>query len=199
MLEGYCADGDCSCAWLDELFCEYVDGTMDPVVREVFEEYLADNPAMAAHAEQLRTARALLGSFGCRAQLAYGVQARVRRRIAHEILQSQPSLPLAPTLTFRTVAGLASATVLLLLAGMFAGTLISAELDETVAEVQTETATEQPVSRHAAMTPLASEAPRHARLDRASLFIQPTVLHTVPEVLPVSASLVSPHPRHAAP
>ena len=38
---------------LDEYICDYVDGTMESSVCDAFEEYLAANPAVAAHVERL--------------------------------------------------------------------------------------------------------------------------------------------------
>jgi len=96
MAEGYdCTrDGDCSCLWLDELLCEYVDGTMDAVVREAFEEYLTMNPPLAKQVEHLRRTRTLLTRHGCRLQTPQGLRARIRRRLAWELMPFHtPRLP----------------------------------------------------------------------------------------------------------
>ncbi|MEF8816837.1 MAG: hypothetical protein V5A58_08605 [Salinibacter sp.] len=56
-------DGAPSYEWLDEWLCEYVDGTMDPSVEAVFEQYVEANPELKAHVERLRQTRELL--CGC--------------------------------------------------------------------------------------------------------------------------------------
>jgi len=50
-------DGAPSYEWLDEWLCEYVDGTMDPSVEAVFEQYVEANPELQAHIERLRQTR----------------------------------------------------------------------------------------------------------------------------------------------
>jgi anti-sigma factor RsiW len=56
-------DGAPSYEWLDEWLCEYVDGTMDPSVEAVFEQYVEANPELKAHVQRLRQTRELL--CGC--------------------------------------------------------------------------------------------------------------------------------------
>jgi anti-sigma factor RsiW len=46
--------------WLDEWLCEYVDGTMDPSLEAVFEQYVEANPELKAHVERLQKTRDLL-------------------------------------------------------------------------------------------------------------------------------------------
>jgi len=46
--------------WLDEWLCEYVDGTMDPSLETVFEQYVEANPELKAHIERLQQTRDLL-------------------------------------------------------------------------------------------------------------------------------------------
>ena len=84
MAESYdcIGDGDCSYSWLDELLCEYVDGTMDPTVRQAFEECLCCDPMLAQQVERLRCTRTLLCRHGCQLRMPQGLQARVRRRLA---------------------------------------------------------------------------------------------------------------------
>ncbi|WP_243664019.1 anti-sigma factor family protein [Rhodothermus marinus] len=65
---------DCPFSDLDELLCEYVDGTMDPAVRQVFEEYLRTNPTLAHHVECLCRTRQLLcqhAPAGCGHRMAF--------------------------------------------------------------------------------------------------------------------------------
>ena len=92
MAESYdcIGDGDCSYSWLDELLCEYVDGTMDRAVRQAFEEYLHTDPVLAQQVERLRCTRTLLCRHGCQVHAPQGLQARVRRRLAWEMMRPQP-------------------------------------------------------------------------------------------------------------
>lgn len=50
--------------WLDEWLCEYVDGTMDPSLEAVFEQYVHANPELKAHVARLRETRKLLCNCG---------------------------------------------------------------------------------------------------------------------------------------
>jgi len=72
---------------LDELLCEYVDGTMDPAVRAAFEEYLEANPDLANHARCLCQTQALLCSYGCRHPNEETIQDQIRRRVAGELVR----------------------------------------------------------------------------------------------------------------
>lgn len=56
-------DGAPSYEWLDEWLCEYVDGTMDPSMEAVFEQYVEADPELKAHVERLRQTREIL--CGC--------------------------------------------------------------------------------------------------------------------------------------
>jgi len=50
--------------WLDEWLCEYVDGTMDPSLETVFEQYVEANPELRAHVNRLQETRELLCNCG---------------------------------------------------------------------------------------------------------------------------------------
>ena len=62
----YLSDGreDDICPEMDELLCEYVDGTMDPTVRDVFEECICADPGLAKKVRELQGTRSLLNSYG---------------------------------------------------------------------------------------------------------------------------------------
>jgi hypothetical protein len=85
MGEGYESVPDAD-SWqdLDEFLCEYVDGTMDPVVREVFEEYVRDNPDLAEHVQCLCDARDALIHSSCACRLKADFIDRLRRRLVVE-------------------------------------------------------------------------------------------------------------------
>lgn len=108
---------------LDELMCEYVDGTMDPAVRVVFEEYLAANPDIAAKAGCLKKTRSLLCQYGCHVEAPKGLHTRLRSRLACEMMQTQQAPLMAKTAEkvapFVTVT---SAVVVMVFVGMLAST-----------------------------------------------------------------------------
>ena len=115
MEEGYEHSEENEFADLDEWLCEYVDGTIDPVVREALEEYMQANPVLASHVESLMETRHLLCNFGCKHKAPSRLQPLLRYRLENEILEeAQPvlggySIPLA------TMAALTSIAALLLI------------------------------------------------------------------------------------
>ncbi len=78
---------------LDEFLCEYVDGTMDPVVRKVFEEYVRENPELAEHVQCLCEAREALVHSVCVCQLKADFLDRLRRRLSQESARSERVFP----------------------------------------------------------------------------------------------------------
>lgn len=122
---------------LDEYLCEYVDGTMDSLVREVFEEYLSANPDVAAHAERLREARSMLCSYGCRCQAPRGLHAKLRRRLAAESVGEVIRVPYPAAFQLNTFAVFASAVAVALLLGLTVGSALEPVASGTpVATVQ---------------------------------------------------------------
>jgi len=85
MGEGYESVPDAE-SWqeLDEFLCEYVDGSMDPVVREVFEEYVRETPELAEHVKCLCEARDVLIHSECACRLKADFADRLRRRLTAE-------------------------------------------------------------------------------------------------------------------
>lgn len=123
MCEGYHSAGDEEGTYspLDELLCEYVDGTMDPVVREAFEEYLCAHPELRDHIECLRHTRSLLCRYGCSLHAPRGMQSRLRQQLAGEGVWGQPPGFDAVAERLGAAAGFTSAMVVVMLAGMLAG------------------------------------------------------------------------------
>ncbi len=102
---------------LDEFLCEYVDGTMDPVVRGAFEDYLRANPDLYHHIESLRHTRSMLCRYGCRLRAPAALQQRLRERLGQELVGPPPVLPaVADRLSW--IAGVSS--LLLLVCGVLA-------------------------------------------------------------------------------
>ncbi len=109
------ASGEADYPWLSEFLCEYVDGTMDPAARAMFEECLCGNDDLAAHVERLRAARQLLCAYGCKGMHApCDLHYALHQRIARE---AQGSCA-APLLAGRLgVASLVFATLLVVMVG----------------------------------------------------------------------------------
>lgn len=116
MIDGYdldCTkDGDDDLSDLDEYLTEYVDGTMDPAMREAFEEYLEANPELVEHICYLNDVRCVLGQLNCSCRAPAGVQSRVRQLISCEMLDSEGSPKTMETKQFYTLAVAAAAVVL---------------------------------------------------------------------------------------
>ena len=119
MAQSYCCsgNGDCASAWLDELLCEYVDGTMDRVVRKAFDECLRGDHVLAQQVERLRSTRWLLCQHRCRAPR--DLCARVRQRLELEMLcaEAEPRPAVGPG------AYMAASSIIaaVLMAGIIAG------------------------------------------------------------------------------
>jgi len=114
-------DGAPSYEWLDEWLCEYVDGTMDPSVEAVFEQYVEANPELKAHVERLRQTRELL----CGCDAPDDPLTRSRAEVPEDpeggVLQSAPTLSEhgreRPALALGIVSSIAVALVVGFLAG----------------------------------------------------------------------------------
>lgn len=120
MLDGYRSpDFDSIDDALDELLCEYVDGTMDPTVREAFEEYLEANPDLANHAECLCQTRERLSQYRCR-HMRETLHLEIRERVARELKRKDRSVQLVNS-RLANAAMITSAVSLVLILGMMVG------------------------------------------------------------------------------
>ena len=115
MADGYENAGESDFPDLDEWLCEYVDGTIDPVVREAPEEYMQVNPALAAHVERLRHARQLLCYYGCRHRAPKSLQPRLQRRLATEIIQDVRPFVASVSVPFISIAAISSLVAIFLI------------------------------------------------------------------------------------
>jgi hypothetical protein len=106
---------------MDEFLCEYVDGAMDPVVLEAFEEYLRANPSMAEHVQCLCQAKRFLSQQGSCPHATGRLQERLRSAIAREQL-GQSSAMLGSRLG--SVAWITSAAGMMMMLGMLFGTAV---------------------------------------------------------------------------
>lgn len=126
----------------DELLCEYVDGTMDPVVREVFEEYLCANPDIKKHVECLRDTRLLLCHYGCRCHAPRDLHDRLRRQITCDLLNGKAPFHILVADRLKG-ATMSSAVAVLLVIGLAGGfsMIQSADLRPTVVSAAVVTST----------------------------------------------------------
>lgn len=112
-------------AWLDEWLCEYVDGTMDPPLRAVFEEYMRANPDLKAHVERLEETRDLLCQCGRMPSTACDRKTRadVCGAVEADMLRTSASWACFFENRQTVVVGLTSSVVALVL-GLFTGALL---------------------------------------------------------------------------
>lgn len=128
MCDGYHSTGEDDQSGLDDEFlCEYVDGTMDPSVREVFEEYLQANPALAEHVQCLRATRMLLCRYGCRRQAPEGLQVRLRRQLSMEMMAAEGPRYHLVAERLGAVATYTSVMLVMLVIGMTIGAAVGEE------------------------------------------------------------------------
>jgi hypothetical protein len=119
-------NGNCPYSWLNEWLCEYVDGTMDPSLRRVFEKYVQANPELKAHVERLRRTRQMLCacSEASKQEAPDDVCARVQEKVECDMLRSPRSLE--EVVREWPVAAFASTLVVALVVGMFTGATLFA-------------------------------------------------------------------------
>ena len=122
--------GDCPYSWLNEWLCEYVDGTMDPSLRAVFDEYLKANPELAEHVERLCRTRTLLCQ--CKGHQSgpdvSELRARLREESESELMQVPfPFLSANGGQLGMTVAAGSAMLVMLTVGVVIGATLFAAE------------------------------------------------------------------------
>lgn len=125
-------DENCPYSWLNEWLCEYVDGTMDPSLQAVFEEYVRANPELEEHIERLRHTRELLCRCSDQHHVTDEMRARVQGQVECEMLRSPRSL--SGTVKRYPVTTVASSVVVALVVGMFAGAALMGSSALTVDE-----------------------------------------------------------------
>jgi anti-sigma factor RsiW len=114
--------------WLDEWLCEYVDGTMDPSLEAVFEQYVEANPELKAHVERLQETRDLLCECGLSREVPTDVEAEICTEVECDMLQS--SAPLSEFVRDHSMAalGVVSSVAVALVVGFLVGaTMVETE------------------------------------------------------------------------
>jgi hypothetical protein len=153
-------DGAPSYEWLDEWLCEYVDGTMDPSVEAVFEQYVEANPELKAHVERLRQTREILCGCDAPETPSTEMKAEMCSEVEEDLLQS-PTLPPDATSERSTmVLGIASSIAVALVVGFLAGSMF-------VDPPPFPTPTAAPAERHAS-PPTSVQDDAASRLDRSA-------------------------------
>lgn len=117
-------DGAPSYEWLDEWLCEYVDGTMDPSLEAVFEQYVEANPDLKAHVERLRQTRELLCGCDLPEEPSPNAQAEVCSEVEKDLLQSSASLSGVVSQRPVVTLGIASTVAVALVVGFLAGSML---------------------------------------------------------------------------
>ncbi len=119
-------DGAPSYEWLDEWLCEYVDGTMDPSVEAVFEQYVEANPELKAHVERLRQTRELLCGCEDAASAPRTATMEAPPEVEEDLLRDAAPELFAVEETSRSVValGLASSIAVALIVGFLAGSML---------------------------------------------------------------------------
>lgn len=110
--------------WLDEWLCEYVDGTMDPSLEAVFDEYVEANPELKAHVERLRQTRELLCNCDLPEEPSSEAQAEVCCKVEGDLVWSSASLTEIASEWPMATLGLASSVAVALLVGFLAGAML---------------------------------------------------------------------------
>lgn len=165
------SSSNCPYSWLNEWLCEYVDGTMDPSLRRVFDKYVQANPDLKAHVERLRHTRELLCACSREAkqEAPEAVRARVQETVECDLLRTPHSLEEA--VRERPMTAMASALVVALVVGMFTGAaLFTAEMPSAPGAAQQ------------------AQAPPQAPPPASSSTTQPRLQHTWTTAAPREAS-----------
>lgn len=110
---------------MDELLCEYVDGTMDPSVRHVFEEYMQVNPELAEHVDNLRETRDLLCRYRCRIHAPFGFGKRLHREVTDDMMQAQAPLQTGISQRLRQATSFTSIFVAMMAVGLVTSSLLA--------------------------------------------------------------------------
>jgi len=118
-------DGAPSYEWLDEWLCEYVDGTMDPSVEAVFEQYVKANPELKAHVERLRQTREILRDCDApETPLPEEVQTKACSEMEKDLFQSPAVFPDETGERSAAALGIASSIAVALVVGFLAGSML---------------------------------------------------------------------------
>ncbi|PSQ75835.1 MAG: hypothetical protein BRD33_03820 [Bacteroidetes bacterium QH_6_63_17] len=117
-------DGAPSYEWLDEWLCEYVDGTMDPSMEAVFEQYVEANPELKAHVERLRKTREILCGCDAPGSEPSDLEPKGDAGWDDALLQAPPVLAGSSGEHSGDRRGIAASIVMALIVGFLAGSML---------------------------------------------------------------------------
>jgi len=174
-------EGGPSYEWLDEWLCEYVDGTMDPSLEAVFEQYVEADPELKAHVERLRQTRELLRGCDAPDEADSVSQAELSCAVEEDLFQSSTVLPEEIGAPSTVAVGLVSSIAVALVVGFLAGSMFVEPTSRSPAPTAgvVETQSSSPSSRSEAPprrpTRPASTPPQAASFSgHEPLFLRPT-------------------------
>ncbi len=168
------AQPDACYPWLTDFLCDYVDGTMEPQARAMFEECLESNPELQAHVATLTQARSTLGRYGRHVEapddLHRALHDRLRTdcRCAQAYAACQRSETSEEAMFNMSAIGVSAVVAVLMVSAFF---VISATFDDVA----------QP-------TPVAVDRPPAPYTPSQRLMLPATTRGFVPAALPTSDS-----------
>lgn len=136
--------------WLDEWLCEYVDGTMDPSLEAIFEQYVEANPELKAHVQRLKKTRELLCE---RSFPPPSSEAEPPPALSEDLVPSSPSASSSsPKLRDRplVVLGMVSSVTAALVIGFVLG---ATTVPPTLSSASSATAVERPRTSRSSSSP----------------------------------------------
>ena len=156
--------------WLDEWLCEYVDGTMDPSLEAVFEQYVEANPELKAHVKRLKETRNLLCECGLPTEAPSDLESEICTEVECDMLQSEVSVSDAlwdrPLAAFGVVSSIAVALVV----GFLVGATMVGPTPSSI------TRSSSPMDRATSDTRAASPTTRPVQVPDASPEVPPLLL-----------------------
>lgn len=137
MADGYEPEGgDFDCIQFDILLAEYVDGSMEPKVRDAFEEWMRIDPAVAERVDCLKGVREELCRLQCRCAAPVGFEERLRGQVALEMMRDSMSGMRDVTPHLRLATALATVVFALLACGVTYSMVTMWEEDSEMARIE---------------------------------------------------------------
>lgn len=133
--------------WLDEWLCEYVDGTMDPSLEAVFEQYVDANPDLKAHVKRLKQTRDLLCECGLPREPSETLESDICADVECDMMTS--STPVSDVVRARPLAaaGVVSSVAIALVIGFLVGaTMVGPPSSTITASSPTQSVDSEPQS-----------------------------------------------------
>lgn len=120
------AHPDACYPWLTDFLCDYVDGTMEPQARAMFDECLAANPELQAHVVSLTQARSTLCRYGRNVEAPRDLHSSLHERLrtdcrcAQAYAACQSSLADEESTFSMSAIGVSAIVAVLMISALFA-------------------------------------------------------------------------------